>query len=141
MSNQFEYPGLADKIAAALSFQRHAKVPPSRVALDASELSYIASCISYYVSSQQLEMADEAVAETLEEVDLESIEQYRLQMAAISTAAIGYWHEGHPIHADYDTPALRDVAKLYARYDELYRNRADGLPPIPDTLPCETEQS
>lgn len=51
---EFEYPGLADKIADALSFQRHAKVPPSRVALNASELSYIHSCISFYVSEQML---------------------------------------------------------------------------------------
>lgn len=52
---------------------------------------------------------------------LQDIEQYRLQMAGISTAAIGYWKEGDGIHPDYDTVALRDVAKLYAKYDELYR--------------------
>jgi hypothetical protein len=51
---------------------------------------------------------------------LQEIEQYRLQMAGISTAAIGYWKEGDGIHPDYDTPALRDVAKLYAKYDALY---------------------
>ena len=54
MSNQFEYPGLADKIASALSFQRHAKVPPSRVALNVHELQYIHSCMSFYVSEQML---------------------------------------------------------------------------------------
>jgi hypothetical protein len=52
---------------------------------------------------------------------LQDIEQYRLQMAGISTAAIGYWKESDGIHPDYDTIALRDVAKLYAKYDELYR--------------------
>jgi hypothetical protein len=52
---------------------------------------------------------------------LQEIEQYRLQMAGISTAAIGYWKESDGIHPDYDTIALRDVAKLYAKYDELYR--------------------
>ena len=52
---------------------------------------------------------------------LEDIEQYRLQMAGISTAAFGYWKEGDDIHPDYDTLALRDVAKLYAKYDELYK--------------------
>jgi len=52
---------------------------------------------------------------------LQDSEQYRLQMAGISTAAIGYWKEGDGIHPDYDTPALRDVAKLYAKYDELYK--------------------
>ena len=52
---------------------------------------------------------------------LQDIEQYRLQMAGISTAAIGYWKEGDGIHPDYDTLALRDVAKLYAKYNELYK--------------------
>lgn len=54
---------------------------------------------------------------------LQESEQYRLQMAGISTAAIGYWKEGDSIHSDYDTPALRDVAKLYAKYDELYKGQ------------------
>lgn len=53
---------------------------------------------------------------------LDNIEQYRQQMAGISTAALGYWKEGDSIHPDYDTPALRDVAKLYAKYDALYRD-------------------
>ena len=53
---------------------------------------------------------------------LESIEQYRMQMAGISTAAIGYWKESDSIHPNYDTVALRDVAKLYAKYDELHKN-------------------
>ena len=52
---------------------------------------------------------------------LQDIEQYRLQMAGISTAAIGYWKEGDSIHPNYDTVALRDVAKLYAKYDALYK--------------------
>ena len=52
---------------------------------------------------------------------LQEIEQYRLQMAGISAAAMGYWKESDGIHPDYDTIALRDVAKLYAKYDELYR--------------------
>ena len=65
---------------------------------------------------------EEALAQPAQEpVALESIEQYRLQMAGISTAAIGYWKEGDSIHPDYDTLALRDVAKLYAKYDELYK--------------------
>ena len=51
---------------------------------------------------------------------LQDIEQYRIQMAGISTAAIGYWKEGEGIHPDYDTPALRDVAALYAKYETLY---------------------
>ena len=58
---------------------------------------------------------------------LQDIEQYRLQMAGISTAAIGYWKESDGIHPDYDTIALRDVAKLYAKYDELYRAQRKPL--------------
>jgi hypothetical protein len=59
-------------------------------------------------------------AAPVQEPVLQDIEQYRLQMAGISTAAIGYWKESDGIHPDYDTPALRDVAKLYAKYDALY---------------------
>lgn len=64
-----------------------------------------------------------AVANTVSDqpTKLDEIEQYRLQMAGISTAALGYWKEGGNIHPDYDTVALRDVAKLYAKYDLLYR--------------------
>ena len=47
-------------------------------------------------------------------------EQYQAQMAAISTAAIGYWKEGDAIHPDYDTVALHDVAKLYVKYSLLF---------------------
>lgn len=50
---------------------------------------------------------------------LEADERYQLQMAGICTAALGYWKEGDPVHPDYDTPALRDVAKLYAKYVAL----------------------
>lgn len=52
-------------------------------------------------------------------------EQRLMQLAGISTAAIGYWKEGDSVHPDYDTVALRDVAKLYAKYDELYKGAAD----------------
>lgn len=48
-------------------------------------------------------------------------EIYAIQLAGISTAATGYWKEGDLIHPDYDTVALRDVAKLYAKYDQLYQ--------------------
>jgi hypothetical protein len=54
---------------------------------------------------------------------LDSIEQYRLQMAAIGTAAIGYWKLGDSITPDYDTQVLRDVAALYGQYDALHRFR------------------
>ena len=53
----------------------------------------------------------------------ELCEIYRLQMAGISTAAIGYYKEGESIHPDYDTVALHDVAKLYQKYDKLYQEK------------------
>lgn len=54
---------------------------------------------------------------------LQDIEQYRMQIAGICTAAAGYWKEGDGICPDYDTLALRDVAKLYAKYDALYKTQ------------------
>jgi len=59
-------------------------------------------------------------AQVLAQPDLHDIEQYRMQMAGISTASLGYWKEGDSIHPDYDTVPLRDVAKLYAKYAELH---------------------
>lgn len=53
---------------------------------------------------------------------LQNIEQYRMQMAAISSAAFGYWKRSDSILPDYDTPALRDVAALYQSYNVLYQN-------------------
>ena len=55
--------------------------------------------------------------------DLELIEQLRLQMAAISSAAFGYWKEGDNIHPHYDSPALHDVAKLYAKYEAMLKGK------------------
>lgn len=49
---------------------------------------------------------------------LDQNEQYRLQMAAISTAALGYWRIGDPIKDEYMTVPLMDVANLYAKYLE-----------------------
>ena len=54
---------------------------------------------------------------------LTDIEQYQIQMAGISTAALGYWSEEDEIHPDYDTPALRDVARLYVKYDQLFKEK------------------
>lgn len=42
-----------------------------------------------------------------------------IRLAGISTAALGYWKEGEAIHPDYDTVALRDVAKLYGKYERM----------------------
>ena len=69
-----------------------------------------------------------ALAQPEQEPVLQDIEQYRMQIAGICTAAIGYWKEGDSIHPDYDTLALRDVAKLYAKYDELYTSPPQRQP-------------
>lgn len=47
-------------------------------------------------------------------------ELYRMQMAAISTAALGYHKAGDTIHADFDTPELHDVQALYKKYTVAY---------------------
>jgi hypothetical protein len=62
----------------------------------------------------------QAIKQPKQETVLQDIEQYRIQMAGICAASFGYWKEADGIHPDYDTPALRDVAKLYAKYDALY---------------------
>jgi hypothetical protein len=77
----------------------------------------------------------QALAAPVQEPVLQEIEQYRMQMAGISTAAVGYWKEGDSIHPDYDTPALRDVAKLYAKYDTIY-----ATPPAQPVVPLTDEQ-
>ena len=69
------------------------------------------------ILSAEVERLREALAKPV----LQDIEQYRMQIAGICTAAIGYWKNGDGIHPDYDTLALRDVAKLYAKYDALYK--------------------
>lgn len=68
-----------------------------------------------------LATAPAAPAESVEQVKLTDSEQYIGQMAGISTAALGYWKEGDSIHPSLDTVALRDVAKLYAKYAELHK--------------------
>jgi hypothetical protein len=60
---------------------------------------------------------------------LQNIEQYRIQMAGISTAAFGYWEESDEINPSYDTVALRDVAKLYSKYDGLFKKQQLGNAP------------
>lgn len=54
-------------------------------------------------------------------INLNDVEQYRMQMAGISTASYGYHKLGDPLHPDYDTQALRDVCALYAKYDVLFK--------------------
>jgi hypothetical protein len=78
----------------------------------------------------------QALAAPVQEPVLQEIEQYRLQMAGISTAALGYWKEGDSIHPDYDTTALRDVAKLYTKYAALH---AAAQPALPDAITDNSE--
>jgi hypothetical protein len=63
---------------------------------------------------------------------LEDSEQYRLQMAAISTAAFGYWTEEEGMKPEYDTVPLRDVAKLYAKYAALHSSQATKVQAVPE---------
>jgi len=53
-----------------------------------------------------------------------SREQEEIRLAAISTACLGYWKEGDTISPQYDHPALRDAAQLYAKYEGM---RQDAL--------------
>ena len=80
-------------------------------------IQYLRACILQAISNAKA--LRERLAQPAQEPVLQDIEQYRMQMASISTAAIGYWKEGDGIHPDYDTPALRDVADLYAKYELL----------------------
>lgn len=52
--------------------------------------------------------------------DLQEIELYRMQMAAISSAALGYCTADKPILPEYKTLALADVQAIYAKYAALY---------------------
>jgi hypothetical protein len=85
----------------------------------------IAGAISRHISTPliQREVLAAAPPPALQVAVLTDIEQYQMQMAGISTAALGYWSEGDEIHPDYDTPALRDVARLYVKYDQLFKER------------------
>jgi ribosomal 50S subunit-associated protein YjgA (DUF615 family) len=85
------------------------------------QLSYLLRLVKGGMLERATAMIEQELAKPEQEpVALQSIEQYRMQMSAICTAAIGYWKESDSIHPDYDTLALRDVAKLYAKYAELY---------------------
>jgi hypothetical protein len=103
-------------------------------ALDALTKAYEDSCNYQDINGDQVFAAIEtlrarlAQGEKEQAPDHENSEQYRMQMTAISTAAIGYWKEGDDIHPAYDTVALRDVAKLYAKYDALYKKHKQQEP-------------
>lgn len=66
---------------------------------------------------------------------LDHSEQYRMQMAAIGSAAFGYWTEEMGIKPEYDTVPLRDVARLYAKYEAArsYSAAAGVAEPAKDT--------
>ena len=111
-----------------------------KLALEALQTAHLA--VECDMLADEIQQAITALREALaeqpaqqQEPVLQDIEQYRLQMAGICTAAIGYWKEDDGIHPDYDTVALRDVAKLYAKYDELYRAQ-----PAPQRKPLTDEQ-
>lgn len=83
--------------------------------------------------NKQLESKQVSASTVLtdERIDLDSIEQYRMQMAAIASAAIGYWVESTGIKPEYDTPVLREVAKLYAKYEALHVAAQAGQVAVP----------
>lgn len=90
------------------------------------------------VGRHDAEIVAQTDAQACYSVDLNQNEQYRMQMAAISTAAIGFHASDDPIHPDYDTTTLRDVARLYAKYDAL-RKELEALKcsPQPDARDAE----
>lgn len=116
------YESLDDALHAA----KNGPVPPAY----ATEINRLRNVIQAACSGGLDHMIDrwkvlfpDAPVPTVKPAQLEDVEQYRLQMAGISTAALGYWKESDGILPDYDTLALRDVAKLYAKYDGLFKLR------------------
>jgi hypothetical protein len=91
---------------------------------------------SYCDTYPEIESLRQLLEQPMQEPVLQEIEQYRMQMAGISTAALGYWKEDDGIHPDYDTPALRDVAKLYAKYAATYTT-----PPAQLAVPLTDKQA
>lgn len=53
-------------------------------------------------------------------------ELHRMQLAAISSASLGYWKIGDTILPQYWTPALEDVARLCAKYEAQLVNPYDS---------------
>lgn len=111
-----QFRGFPDDLKAAAELRR----------LHAESEQHLQELRSYRITVENreariAELEAELAAAKAAPAKLEDIEQYRLQMAGISTAAFGYLKEGDDIHPYYDTLALRDVAKLYAKYDELYK--------------------
>lgn len=74
-------------------------------------------------------------------MNLNDNEQYRMQIAGITSAAFGWWKEGSSVHPEYDTPALRDVARLYAKYEALYKEKEAAITPEPTPLRQALEET
>lgn len=92
----------------------------TKAMIELFENHYGSSRLSFFKTILAVLEAAPAV-EPAQAVDLNEIEQYRIQMAAISTTSFGYWKEHDSILPEYDTVPLRDVAKLYQKYDALYK--------------------
>jgi transposase-like protein len=93
----------------------------------------LSSCIRMYLREHGAAAhPQQPVPDAPAEPVLQDIEQYRMQMAGISTAALGYWTEADGIHPDYDTVPLRDVAKLYAKYAALHAAAHPQPAPLTD---------
>lgn len=69
------------------------------------------------------------------EVPLDENEKQRMHMAAISTAAKGYCTVKDVEGTEFDTPTLRDVVALYAKYESLF-NAANPVNVAPVTERC-----
>ena len=99
-----------------------------QMALEMLELCYEGKSRQVWGPLLVMAKLRERLAQPDQEPVLQDIEQYRMQMASISAAAIGYWKECDGIRPDYDTPVLRDVAMLYAKYDALYKAQPEQKP-------------
>ena len=67
--------------------------------------------VNYYSPDEALKL----LLPNLTTVELDQSEVYRIQMAAICTAALG-WYNGNAISEEYKTPALKDVLELRKKY-------------------------
>lgn len=69
------------------------------------------------ISPEYIKYSGGNIEDTQESIDLESSEQYHLQMAAISLASQGYWEcPVSTVKPEYETQTLKDVIDLYKKY-------------------------
>jgi hypothetical protein len=123
---------LRERQAAPLASQSQAAQP--------SKHTDLAQRLRWMAPHQSSDGMKRVLTQAADEIDrlagqsqatLEDSEQYRLQMAAISTAALGYWTEEEGIKPEYDTVPLRDVARLYAKYAALHSSQATKVQAVP----------